>query len=599
MTVRVRLLGRPFVEPRPGQLVHPPRGRKSWALLARIALADRPLTRGELAAELFPETDDPAGSLRWGLADLRRSLGLSQLLRGDRLRLARTDLWFDVWALEDQTLPYGEIGGALLDGIVLRDCPEFDLWLLMARSHYGLRSDSELRNQALEHLANGRLTDAVGAAQRAARLQPLDDPVQELFVRALVAAGRIDAAMAQVAACEALFAREGMRVSPALRAAAQDRRTQPRGVRAGSIATALLQAGTAALDAGAADAGIETLRRAAEEADRAGDTALLARALLALGSALVHAVRGFDGEGAVVLHQGLRAARLARRPDVTAEILRELGYVDVQAGRHVSAARELENALREANDAGDAALAAAITAVQAMNLGDRGRHVAAAALLERSAKQSEAAGRPRNQVWSLGTLARSQQHAGWLREAQATAEASLAGARRHQWTAYQPWPQAIRAECLVQAGQWREARRDAEEAFALACELGDPCWEGMAARALGEVAALTGKYDAAWEWMADARQRCDRVPDRYVWVSGHISLAQLNLAAKVDRKQVPELAARLYQDAVRFDLPEFAAWALVHQARSGDRSPVAHAQAAARGVDNPALHEAIAALAAG
>jgi len=80
-------------------------------------------------------------------------------------------------------------------------------------------------------------------------------------------------------------------------------------------------------------------------------------------------------------------------------------------------------------------------------------------------------------------------------------------------------------------------------------------------------------------------------------VSGHIALAQLNLATKANPRQVPDLAARLYRDAVRFDLPEFAAWALVHQARSGDRSRVALAQAAARGVDNPALHEAIAALA--
>jgi hypothetical protein len=53
-------------------------------------------------------------------------------------------------------------------------------------------------------------------------------------------------------------------------------------------------------------------------------------------------------------------------------------------------------------------------------------------------------------------------------------------------------------------------------------------------------------------------------------------MAQLNVAAKADRKQEPELAARLYQDAVRFDLPQFAACALVHQARSGDRSGVAH-----------------------
>jgi tetratricopeptide (TPR) repeat protein len=331
---------------------------------------------------------------------------------------------------------------------------------------------------------------------------------------------------------------------------------------------------------------------------RFAPSAVGAQSIYEVRSGTNRGIGTFDGEGAVVLHQGLRAARLAQRPDVAAEILRELSYVDVQAGRHASAARELENALREAGEAGDSALAALITAVQAMNLADRGRHVAAAALSAESAKQSERSGQPRNRVWSLGTLARSQLHAGWPDEALTTAEASLAGARQQQWTAYQPWPQAIRAECLLQAGQWREARRDAEESFALACELGDPCWEGMAARALGEVAAQTGEYDAAWDWLTDARQRCDRVSDRYVWVSGHIALAQLNLAAKAVPKQVPDLAARLYQDAVRFDLPEFAAWALVYQARSGDRSRVALAQAAARDVDNPALHEAIAALAA-
>jgi hypothetical protein len=150
---------------------------------------------------------------------------------------------------------------------------------------------------------------------------------------------------------------------------------------------------------------------------------------------------------------------------------------------------------------------------------------------------------------------------------------------------------------LLQAGLWREARRDAEESFALACELGDPCWEGMAARALGEVAALTGRYDPAWEWLADARQRRDRVSDRYVWVSGHIALAQLNLAAKTDPKQVPALAAQLYQDTVRFDLPEFAAWCT----RPGPVTPAewhSHRQQPAPLVDNPALLEAIAALAA-
>jgi hypothetical protein len=44
-------------------------------------------------------------------------------------------------------------------------------------------------------------------------------------------------------------------------------------------------------------------------------------------------------------------------------------------------------------------------------------------------------------------------------------------------------------QCLAQAGRWEQAIEEAEHAFALACELGDPCWEGMAARADRAVAA--------------------------------------------------------------------------------------------------------------
>jgi hypothetical protein len=42
----------------------------------------------------------------------------------------------------------------------------------------------------------------------------------------------------------------------------------------------------------------------------------------------------------------------------------------------------------------------------------------------------------------------------------------------------------LRAHCLAADDRWDEARKDAEQAFALACQLGDPCWEGMAGRAL-------------------------------------------------------------------------------------------------------------------
>lgn len=242
---------------------------KSWALLARVTLTERRVPRRELAAELFSDADDPLGALRWSLADLRRSVGMPAVLRGDSVWLTADHLWLDVWALEDGSLPAADIGGVLLDGVDLHGCPVFDTWLLLARSRCAARSLEELRARALDLLARGDVEGAVSVAARAARLDPLDEAAQELFMRALVAAGHEAQASIQLAACEGTFAREGLVPSPALREAARGRGPRPRsGLRAAVVARSLLQAGTAALSAGAADAGVETLRRAAEEAAR-------------------------------------------------------------------------------------------------------------------------------------------------------------------------------------------------------------------------------------------------------------------------------------------------------------------------------------------
>ena len=595
MARRVWLFGRPRTEG-DGQVYPRPRGLKSWALLARVALAERPQQRRELAAELFSDTDDPLGALRWCLADLRRSLGLPMLLRGDPLRLRPGELWLDVWALEDGSLPTGDVGGVLLDGVDLRNCPGFEMWLLLARSRCVVRSMEELRQRALSLLAEGDAEAATATAGHAARLDPLNEDAQELFLRALVAAGHAGLASVHLASCVATFAREGLVPSPALRAAARDRGPRLRsGVRASVVAASLLQAGSAALDAGAVDAGVETLRRAAEEAERAADPTLQADVLRALGAALVHAVRGFDGEGAIVLHRALLAARSAGRPAAVADILRELAFVDVQAGRHTSAARALQEASREAV-AVDRGLVAGILAINGMNEADRGRHLAAAALLAESAETARAAGRRRQEAWSQGILARSLLLAGQLEPAQRAAERSIAVAHDERWNAYLPWPQVLRAQCLAETGRWTEAGDDAEHAFALACELGDPCWEGMAGRALGLLALHADDPAAAQTWIADARRRCDRVPDRYVWVSAYIGLAQLEIAARHDADRVAPLAARLHNDAVRYDLPEFLAWALVYQVECGDRSRIALARNAAEGVTNPVLQARVRAL---
>ena len=126
-----------------------------------------------------------------------------------------------------------------------------------------------------------------------------------------------------------------------------------------------------------------------------------------------------------------------------------------------------------------------------------------------------------------------------------------------------------------------------------------PCWEGMAARALGLLALHAGDLGAAQVWLADARRRCDRVPDRYVWVSAYIGLAQLETAARANIDLVAPAAARLYEHAVLGDLPEFLAWALVYQAESGDHAKAPLARRAAAGIANPVLQARVQALPAG
>ncbi|MFB9237685.1 hypothetical protein ACFFWC_19350, partial [Plantactinospora siamensis] len=335
----------------------------------------------------------------------------------------------------------------------------------------------------------------------------------------------------------------------------------------------------------------------AEEAERSGDLELQADVLRTLGSALVHAVRGFDGEGAVVLHRAMAAARRAGLPALVGDVLRELAFVDLQAGRHALAERALTEAAGLAEQAADRALSAGILGARGMNRADQGRHADAAGLLAASAELAGAVGSTRQAAWSHGVLGRSLLLAGRTGEARAAVERSIAACDRERWNAFRPWPQALRAECLAGEGNIDAAQQDAEEAFALACELGDPCWEGMAARTLALSALRDGDTDAAQAWILDARRRCDRVPDRYVWVSSYVGLAQLEIAARCRPDLVGTLATRLRADAIRYDLPEFLAWALVYQAQAGDSSGVGVARSLAWNVTNPALHDRLAAIA--
>jgi DNA-binding SARP family transcriptional activator len=519
----VRLLGRPRLE-RAGAALPPPPGRKAWALLALLLLSPAPASRRQLTDLLFTEAADPLAALRWTTAALRRSLGDAAQLGGDPLELrwtAHVDV--DVDRLGGHATWSPGLDGELLEGFAFPDSPAFETWLLVERRRLAGGVDALLRETAVAALSSGRAPDAVTLAERLARRQPFDEGAQALLARALAATGDAFAAREHVVATAARFRRElGHPPSAALAAAAQITLGRPlaRPSVGGAGVRALLEAGRAATGAGAVDAGVDCLRRAVEDAERLGEASLAAAANLALGSALVHALRGRDEEGSVALHAAVREAEAAGDGATAATACRELGFVDVQAGRRGRAARWLDRATALAD--GDDRELAAVLGVRGMDLSDQGSTAEALEALGESADRARSAGHRRQAGWSLSIAGRAHLLRGEDDDAARALAESTALVQEERWMAFLPWPQALQAELDIRQGRLDDAASTLDSSWQLACQVEDPCWEGMAARGLGVLAAHAGRRDAATTWLQDAHRRCTRWPDRYVWVQAHI-----------------------------------------------------------------------------
>ena len=556
MTLTIRLLGPPAIE-RDGRPAPPPRGRKAWALLAFLLLADRPPGRRQLAELLFGEAADPLGALRWTLAELRRALGAPGLFGGDPVAAALgPGVEVDLQALADQPAdpaPLLGLGGELLEGMSVASSPAFESWLVVERHRVAAVVEARLRQAAMTLLASGRAEAAVAYASRALARNPLEEGNHELLVRSLAAAGDRAAALRQVAVGEDTLRRElGVEPSASLRDAAATPAGSPTGppVSGRAAVASQLDAGRAAIAAGAVQAGLDSLRRAVADAAACGDPALQSQALVALGGALVHAVRGCDEEGAIALHEALQLAARAgdRATAVTAH--RELGL-------HAS---------------------------------DMGDYPAAFGYLEGSIELARRCGDQHQQAWSLALLARPH----LLRDERSQAAAALAGSlqlvHEQRWVAFLPWPEALKGELDLRAGRVEAAGDQFEHAWSLACQLGDPCWESMAARGLGLLNATRGDRRTASAWLAEADARANRVADRYQWVRAYVLDAMAGFA--LDRGELDEArrpVASLASLAARGDLRELVVRAQLHRSRLGDPAALASARLLAAGIDNPAL----------
>jgi len=595
--LEIRLLGRPEIL-RGGVPAPAPRGRKAWAVLAHLALAERPVARARLAELVFGGADDPLGALRWTLAQLRRSLGVPGAFAGDPLTLALPPgSLVDVVALTGADPDPALARGELLEGIEPDAGPVFEAWLLVARRRLAGACEALLRDAAHAALAAGRPLDGAALASRVLGSAPYDENAHELLVRCLAAAGDRAAARAHVEACETLLRRElGRAPDPRIgRAADENGAAGPPAVGDRAAAAGQLEAGRAALDAGAIEPGLACLRHGVAEARAVGDPALLAGGLAALGVAMVHSVRGRDEEGAAVLREALALAEEHGEIDVAATVCRELGYVEVQAGRSVSAGRWLMRAteLMRLDEE-----RAAVLAIRGMALSDRAHYTPAIRLLESSIAIARGCGDERRAAWSLAILGRLFVLRGELEEAEEVLEGSLALARTTGWIAFLPFPESIRAEVALRRGHTAHAAELLEHAWPLGCRLGDPCWEAMAARSWGLVHEAAGEREEAIARLREAATRAVRVTDPYMWIHAYCLDALARVEIDAHAPEGPGTVARLERLAARADMREFVVRGALHRARLGDSAAAASARLLAETIENPALHAQLAVAAA-
>jgi DNA-binding SARP family transcriptional activator len=547
------------------------------------------VSRQALAELLFPDADDPLRALRWTLVELRRALGGSEILHGDPLQLdlpAGTQA--DVLELTGDAASLAVGDGQLLEGADFSATPAFDSWLGVERRRLAGIYEQLLRNEALSRLAEGDTGEAVRLAAMCVARDALDENHQELLVRCLAANGDEHAALCQAEAFVKLSREElGREPGPALREAALAGvpLAPPAGGDA-AAAQAQLDAGHAAIAAGAVEPGIDVLRLACAEAEASGDTAMHGRCLVALGTALAHSVRGRDGEAAASLRAALATAGDAPERETEVAACRELGFVESQAGRATSAGRWLARATVLARTDEEQC---SVLAVRALTLSDRAHYEAAIKLADESTQRALQAGDRRTAAYALSLAGRVHLLRRDAARAQATLWRCLTHVTAEGWVSLRPWAEIMLAEVELMTGRTEAARRRLDTAYELACRLGDPCWEGMGARANGLMHHAAGDLELARDWFAEARRRSSRVSDRYVWVYAHSLDAAAGVAIELGDPEARDLVSDLTEVSARSGMRELVVRARIHAGRLGDPGALEAARMLAAEIDNPAL----------
>lgn len=594
MTLIIELLGYPRVVR--DAVNRQPRGRKSWCLLAYLLLANQPISRERLAELLFPAADDPLGALRWSLSDLRRVLGSGCQMSGDPLTIilpstAVVDVDLVCRGRWDEALELPGLGQDLLAGVSISGSAAFELWLFSERHRLNGATEAILHEATLACLATERTNDALKCASRLVDLNPLDEAHHVLLVQCLRTNGDSDGAAKHAMHCIDLFRRElGVEPSSVLQEAIHQPTINLSKTRPYSL-QAMLEAGEAAIAAGAISQGLQTLREAATLARKEENHQLLARVLAALGHALVHVGRGSDEEGGAALHEAVSRAIEVGDDRTAAIAYRELAFADLERGRYHRALDLLSEATRLA--AGDDAEMAWIECIEGACLNDQGCYAQALEVLSSAVERAERTQSSEALVFARCWVGRLHLLRGEFAEATPVLERALQDAHAC-WMALAPLPESLLAEVHLLTGDLDTAESQLERAFVMGKQLDDPCLESIAMRGLGLVAVARGQDSRGYQMLIDAPRISRRLPDSYRWIEAYGLDALCRVAIAQGQKAAPRWIADLESLAARCGMRELLVRALLHKAQLGEPGAFETARDLATAIDNPLLHDTIA-----
>ena len=202
--LRVSLLGAPRIEV--GRTAIETDTRKATALLAYLAVTERPQRRATLAALLWPDTDEQKarGALRRTLSVLRSALGDRWLeAEGETIDLDRKDLSVDVIDFrrairEGKAADAVELyGGDFLQGFSLRDSPAFDDWQAAEADALRTEYGDALAGLAMAAERDDDLPSAIGHTKLRLKIDPLHEPAHRELMRLYARSGDRAAALGQ------------------------------------------------------------------------------------------------------------------------------------------------------------------------------------------------------------------------------------------------------------------------------------------------------------------------------------------------------------------------------------------------------------------